>query len=206
MNNHMASNGAVDGAASGLTRERSFVNQNRRRSLALSVQHDIQQQQIRQKPAIEIYRPPSKLNRFSSCFEIALIYALLLVDIRSDVSSAQNQLNVNAPEFTVKTVQNTQPIGFFSSPNTYLQHSKSNGNIQHQIQLAVARRHAEHLINSPTRTILVSHPIQYQRVIDNSPTNTTQNVNALCFFCIIQYTLCYRQMNFFKLISLLLQK
>ena len=69
MANQMVSNGT----ASGLTRERSFVrnqtHQNKRRSLAFSVnsmQHDLQQhqqqQQIRQKPAIEIYRPPSKLN------------------------------------------------------------------------------------------------------------------------------------------------
>lgn len=112
---------------------------------------------------------------------------LYFIDIRSDCSSAQNKLNVNAPEFTVKTVQNTQPVGFFSSPNTYLQHSKSSGNIQHQIQLAVARQIAN--INSP-RTILVSQPIQLQQAgygvaqptVDSSPTTTIQmNVGALCF-------------------------
>lgn len=76
MANQMVSNGknvqdfVVGGAASGLTRERSFVRtpqQNKRRSLAFnhqpvnSMQHDIAQQ-LRSKPAIEIYRPPSILN------------------------------------------------------------------------------------------------------------------------------------------------
>ncbi|XP_055302841.1 uncharacterized protein LOC129568677 isoform X2 [Sitodiplosis mosellana] len=167
MANEMVSNGknmqgfVVGGATSGLTRERSFVrtqnHQNKRRSLAFTMQHDIQQQQqhqqLRSKRAIEIYRPPNG-------------------------ASAQNKLNVNAPEFTVnRDVQNTQPVGFFSSPNAqYLQHSKSSGNIQHQIQLAVARHHAEQMtnINSP-RTILVSHPIQLQRMglgVDSVPSST----------------------------------
>lgn len=94
MANKMVSNGknvqdfVVGGASSGLTRERSFVrapqqiHQNKRRSLAFnhqsvnSMQHDIQQQQqqLRSKPAIEIYRPPSKLNcKILSCFEFVLI-------------------------------------------------------------------------------------------------------------------------------------
>lgn len=55
---------------SGITRERSFVrmpnhqnhqNLNKRRSLAFNMQQQQQQQQqMRGKPAIEIYRPPSK--------------------------------------------------------------------------------------------------------------------------------------------------
>lgn len=92
MANKMVSNGknvqdfVVGGTTSGLTRERSFirvpqqVHQNKRRSLAfnhhsaISMQHDIQQQQQRLKPAIEIYRPPSKLNcKILSCFEFVLI-------------------------------------------------------------------------------------------------------------------------------------
>lgn len=57
------------GNPSGISRERSFVrathqnafqNANKRRSLALQ-QHQSQQQQMRTKPALEIYRPPSKL-------------------------------------------------------------------------------------------------------------------------------------------------
>lgn len=61
MANQMVSNGAT----SGLTRERSFVRtpqqfqQNKRRSLAFNHQSA---QQLRAKPAIEIYRPPSKMN------------------------------------------------------------------------------------------------------------------------------------------------
>ncbi|XP_031618941.1 uncharacterized protein LOC116338042 [Contarinia nasturtii] len=161
MANHMVSNGknvqdfVVGSAATGLTRERSFVrtpqqvaHQNKRRSLAFNhptnaMHHDIQQQQIRSKKSIEIYRPPN---------------------IRSDGTSAQNKLNVNAPEFTVinrEVQQNTQPIGFFTPNAQFLQHSKSSGNIQHQIQLAVARHHAEQMANINTpRTILVSHPMQ----------------------------------------------
>lgn len=59
--------------SSGITRERSFVRQNqnhhhqhsnKRRSLAFAPQSNIihpQQQQMRVKPALEIYRPPSML-------------------------------------------------------------------------------------------------------------------------------------------------
>lgn len=49
-----------------LTRERSFIRtpnqqkqQNKRRSIAFNPQHEIQQHQLRIKPAIELYRPPS---------------------------------------------------------------------------------------------------------------------------------------------------
>lgn len=64
----MMANGNLSGATSGLTRERSFVRMsqatNKRRSLAIqpmtSETVDIMQnQQLRSKPAIEIYRPPS---------------------------------------------------------------------------------------------------------------------------------------------------
>lgn len=72
------------------------------------------------------------------------------IDIRPE-----NKLNVNAPEFTVnREVQKTQPIGFFSRNAKFLQHSKSSGNIQHQIQLAVDRQLAA------PRTILVSPQLQ----------------------------------------------
>lgn len=60
---------AFQSAGSGLSRERSFVRQNpqqqqsnKRRSLALTHQPNIGQQQAQQmrvKPALEIYRPPS---------------------------------------------------------------------------------------------------------------------------------------------------
>lgn len=66
---------AVGGATtSGITRERSFVRSNtqhqnnKRRSLAINQQHhhlthqQLQQQQMRSKPAIELYRPPSKFQ------------------------------------------------------------------------------------------------------------------------------------------------
>lgn len=64
LNSRNVTDGIVGGpASSGITRERSFVrtpqnsHQNKRRSLAFpanSMQHD------KSKPAIEIYRPPSK--------------------------------------------------------------------------------------------------------------------------------------------------
>lgn len=52
----------------GLSRERSFVRSNpsmqqqinKRRSLAFGQQPNFGQQQMRGKPALEIYRPPSK--------------------------------------------------------------------------------------------------------------------------------------------------
>lgn len=65
----MMANGNLCGAtSSGLTRERSFVRMsqaaNKRRSLAIQpmtneIIDTIQNQQLRPKPAIEIYRPPS---------------------------------------------------------------------------------------------------------------------------------------------------
>lgn len=84
MADQMVSNGKnvrdyTVGASGGLTRERSFVrnntnqqnHQNKRRSLAFNQQstnithqqyQDLQQQQLRAKPAMEIYRPPSNLQ------------------------------------------------------------------------------------------------------------------------------------------------
>lgn len=75
-NVHQQEYAAGGTTSSGITRERSFVRsnsqqnhhphhhqhhhqQNKRRSLAFN--HDIQQQ-LRAKPAIEIYRPPSMCN------------------------------------------------------------------------------------------------------------------------------------------------
>lgn len=90
---------------------------------------------------------------------------IIIKDIRTD-GTFQNKLNVNAPEFTVNREMHTQPVGFFSASNAkFLQHSKSSGNIQHQIQLAIARHQAEQIanINSP-RTILVSHPSQIEQL------------------------------------------
>lgn len=56
-----------EASSSGLTREQSFARvpqQNKRRSLtfqsANSIQHESLHHQMRSKPAIEIYRPPSK--------------------------------------------------------------------------------------------------------------------------------------------------
>lgn len=67
----MMANADLSGATpSGLTRERSFVRMsqaaNKRRSLAFQPMSSetldsIQNQQLRSKPAIEIYRPPSNL-------------------------------------------------------------------------------------------------------------------------------------------------
>lgn len=75
MADQMVSNGKNMAAnSSGLSRERSFVrntnqqnHQNKRRSFAFNqqYQHELQQQQLRAKPAMEIYRPPSKLLVFN---------------------------------------------------------------------------------------------------------------------------------------------
>lgn len=74
---------------------------------------------------------------------------LFFTDIRSDLT--QNKLNVNAPEFTVnREIQTTNSISFFPMSATFLQHSKSSGNIHHKLQLAVARHQAEQMTKSPT--------------------------------------------------------
>lgn len=73
------------------------------------------------------------------------------IDIRSD-GSFQNKLNVNAPEFKLKY---DEPITF----PQFIQHSKSSGNIQQQIQLAAARRHATQMLNATSnQPIMFSHP------------------------------------------------
>lgn len=50
----------------------------------------------------------------------------------------------------------------FSCNNQFLQHSKSSGNIQQQLQLAAARRHAVQMANMAGPRILVQHPLQMQ--------------------------------------------
>lgn len=64
----MMANADLSGATpSGLTRERSFVRMsqaaNKRRSLAFQPMSSetLENQQLRSKPAIEIYRPPSNV-------------------------------------------------------------------------------------------------------------------------------------------------
>lgn len=83
----------------GIQRERSFVrmnnnnnqqnNANKRRSLVF-------QQQMRGKPALEIYRPPSKLKKktFLHFCMIILIEEGFYSDVRLD--GPQNKLNVHA--------------------------------------------------------------------------------------------------------------
>lgn len=75
-------------------------------------------------------------------------------------------MNVHAPEFTINRERDAQqPIGLFAANAQFLQHSKSSGNIQQQLQLAVARRHAVQMANLNTpRTIFVSHPLQLQQL------------------------------------------
>lgn len=95
------------------------------------------------------------------------VFLFIIADIRSDGFSSQNKLNVNAPEFTVmnRDAQHTQPLGFFSPNTQFLQHSKSSGNIQQQIQLAAARRQAVQMANlSASQAILVSHPLRLQQL------------------------------------------
>lgn len=131
------------------------------------------------------------------------------VDIRSDIS-IQNKLNVNAPEFTInREVHNNQPHSFFSQQ--FIQHSKSSGNIQQQIQQAIARRHAAGLSIPQTinnQTILVSHPLQLQQLnfgvlqsqipAADTPSNEAQ-MNVRHFF--LAY-LIYRSNEHFFLFSI----
>lgn len=81
-----------------------------------------------------------------------------------------NKLNVHAPEFTLnREAQAQQGIGLYSANPQFLQHSKSSGNIQQQLQLAAARRHAVQMANlAASRTIFVQHPLQMQQMAANA--------------------------------------
>lgn len=155
----------------GITRERSFVrmpslqnqqNMNKRRSLAFNQQQ--QHQQIRGKPALEIYRPPSiyKIKTLFPYTFCILIQEDPFIDVRID--GPHNKLNVHAQEFTMGRDQmptSRSTIAVFPGHGSpMLQHSKSSGNMQHQFQLASARQHANHMANMASRAILVSHPMQ----------------------------------------------
>lgn len=140
----------------GISRERSFIrtsnqqvmdmNANKRRSLAFTqsqaLQH-AQQQQLRGKPPMEIYRPPN---------------------VRMD--GLHNKLNVHAQEFQMNNLpdgriplQNSRSLNIYSSS---LQHSKSNAHMPlnmhpraHQMQLGN--------IGSPQRgpIMMSTHPMQH---------------------------------------------
>ncbi|XP_055644902.1 uncharacterized protein LOC129780549 isoform X2 [Toxorhynchites rutilus septentrionalis] len=142
----------------GISRERSFIrtpsqqNANKRRSLAFSqsqaMQHAQQQQQqhMRGKPPMEIYRPPN---------------------VRLDgLPNQNNKLNVHAPEFQVNMLNDNRiPLQSARSLNIYsssLQHSKSNASMPlnlhsraHQLQLGN--------IGSPQRgpIMMSNHPMQH---------------------------------------------
>lgn len=82
-------------------------------------------------------------------------------------SVAQNKLNVHAQEFTMnRELENSgSSLGIFSTNAHLLQHSKSNGNMQQQIQQFAARQHAVQMANiGAQRTILVSHPLQMGQI------------------------------------------
>lgn len=101
------------------------------------------------------------------------------------MDGGSNKLNVNAPEFTVNREQsNVQSFGLFSANNQYLEHSKSSGNIQQQMQLAAARRHAVQMANMAGPRILVQHPLQMQLGLRVSgpqrPLNTINSANGQC--------------------------
>lgn len=88
-----------------------------------------------------------------------------------------NKLNVNAPEFTISREQsNVQSFGMFSGSNQFLQHSKSNGNIQQQLQLAAARRQMANQMAGPR--ILVQHPLQMQLGLRVSGPQTPLSANG----------------------------
>ncbi|XP_055596460.1 uncharacterized protein LOC129746664 isoform X17 [Uranotaenia lowii] len=119
----------------GISRERSFIrtsnqqvmdmNANKRRSLAFSqsqaMQHaQQQQQQLRGKPPMEIYRPPN----------------VRLDGLPNQQQQPNHKLNVNAQEFQMNSLNdnrlplpNSRSVDLIRSLNIYsssLQHSKSN--------------------------------------------------------------------------------
>lgn len=77
---------------------------------------------------------------------------------------------MHAPEFTLnRDAQAQQGIGLYSANPQFLQHSKSSGNIQQQLQLAAARRHAVQMANlAASRTIFMQHPLHLQQIATNA--------------------------------------
>lgn len=76
----------------------------------------------------------------------------------------QNKLNVHAQEFTMgrEQLQNSRSsIAIYPSHNSaMLQHSKSSGNMQQQLQMAAARHAVQMAANMNGPRIMVSHPLQ----------------------------------------------
>lgn len=78
-----------------------------------------------------------------------------------------NKLNVHAQEFQMgRDMPNSRSsIGFFPTNASLIQHSKSNGSLQQQIQQLAARRHAVQMANlAAPRAILVTHPLQMRQL------------------------------------------
>lgn len=135
LNNHIT--------PAGISRERSFVrtaaplshhNLAKRRSMGFQQQ----QQQIRMKPALEIYRPPN---------------------IRMDIP--QNKLNVHAQEFTMGLQgNNRQSLQLYNSSGNLnpLQPSKSSGNMQ--MQIAQHNRQVMQQLQQQRLLMGGSHPLQ----------------------------------------------
>lgn len=86
---------------------------------------------------------------------------------------------MHAPEFTLnREAQAQQAMGLYSANPQFLQHSKSSGNIQQQLQLAAAKRHAVQMANlAASRTIFVQHPLRMQQI----GTNLTMSPKSLSF-------------------------
>uniref|UniRef100_A0A336LW89 CSON005994 protein n=1 Tax=Culicoides sonorensis TaxID=179676 RepID=A0A336LW89_CULSO len=127
MNNQ---NDKMNHGMAGISRERSFVrtsgqniqNANKRRSLAFHQQQQQQNQQIREKPAIEIYRPPNVRIDNSS-------------GNNGGVLMTQNKLNVHAEEFQMK-----RPLHHGHMGAHQLQQSKSTSNVHpYNLHMPLAR-------------------------------------------------------------------
>lgn len=114
----------------------------------------------------------------SSSSKINLIKKDYFADVRID--GPQNKLNVHAQEFQMargggggvagEHLQNSRSsIAVFPTNHqphqqhspAMLQHSKSSGNMQQQLQLSAARQHAVQMANMSNgqRAILMSHPM-----------------------------------------------
>lgn len=94
-------------------------------------------------------------------YELTEIKTSTIADVRLD--GHQNKLNVHAQEFTMHRdlANHRSSLNFFPTNAHLLQHSKSSGNMQQQIQQLAARQHAVQMANlAQQRAILVTHPLQ----------------------------------------------
>lgn len=100
----------------------------------------------------------------------------------TDVRLDGNKLNVHAQEFTMhRELPNARSsLTFFPTNAHLLQHSKSSGNMQQQIQQLAARQHAVQMANlAQQRALLVTHPLQMGQLGGMSIASQLNNATAI---------------------------